>query len=145
VNAAEQATSLEVTSKIASVVNLFKAEFPDTKSDLNPWADDPDTRDLVDPDSIDIGFHFPGRSRLFQCRSFLIQIRVHTDPDTQATRMIGVELAGFDHQGKQWWISTVGGWEFEGCRVPAEEKAEQIKAFLRQTLELFADAAAEQP
>jgi hypothetical protein len=57
-NAVEQATNLEVASKIASVVNLFKTEFPNSKADLKPWRNDPETRELIDPDSIDIGFHF---------------------------------------------------------------------------------------
>jgi hypothetical protein len=38
VNAAEQARSLQVASKIAAVVNLFKSEFPDAKADLKPWT-----------------------------------------------------------------------------------------------------------
>ena len=76
-NAAEQARNIEVTSKIAAVVNLFKLEFADAKVDLKPWMNDVDTRKLVDPESIDIGFHFPGRSRLVQSRSILIQIRFY--------------------------------------------------------------------
>jgi hypothetical protein len=79
VNAAEQARGLEVTSKIAAIVNLFKSEFPDAKADLKPWTNDPDTRELVDPDSIDIGFHLPGWSRKFQSRSILVQIRFYED------------------------------------------------------------------
>jgi len=34
VNAAEQANSIEFASKIAAVVGLFKAEFPDLRADL---------------------------------------------------------------------------------------------------------------
>jgi hypothetical protein len=79
VNAAEQAIGLELTSKIAGVVNLFKAQFPDAKADLKPWANDAETRELVDPDSIDIGFHLPGWSRRFQSRSILVQIRFFSD------------------------------------------------------------------
>ncbi|MEO0971325.1 MAG: hypothetical protein AAFX80_24175, partial [Cyanobacteria bacterium J06639_18] len=65
-NAALMATNLEIASKIATVVNLFKFEFPDAKSDLKPWTNDPETMELVDPDSIDIGFHFPGVSKSWQ-------------------------------------------------------------------------------
>ena len=68
-NASEQAKGLEITTKIAAIVNLFKQQFPDAKADLNPWRNDPDTVDLVDPDSIDIGFHFPGWSPKIQSRS----------------------------------------------------------------------------
>ena len=76
-NAAEQALSIEFASKIAATIGLFKADLPDLRADLKPWSNDPTTRDLIDPESVDIGFHFPGVSRLFQCRSLLIQIRCH--------------------------------------------------------------------
>ncbi|MGK7916018.1 MAG: hypothetical protein AB4038_10810 [Prochloraceae cyanobacterium] len=85
-NASEQAKGLEVTAKIAAIVNLFKSEFPDAKADLKPWRNDPDTRNLVDPDSIDIGFHFPGWSRRFLSRSMLVQIRFHRLPSDEYQR-----------------------------------------------------------
>lgn len=136
-NAAEQATNLDAASKIATAVNLFKGQFPDARSDLKPWANDPNTRELVDPNSIDIGFHFPGRSRRFQSRSILVQIRFHADPLSSCTRAIGIELAGFDHQGKQWRFSTVQNWNFEGKSTPIPETTEQLRAFCREILHIF--------
>ncbi len=136
-NAAEQANNLETASKIATAVNLFKQEFPDAKADLKPWANDPDTRELVDPDSIDIGFHLPGWSRRFQSRSILVQIRLHEDGDTGQRRAIGVEVAGFDHRGKQWRMSTVQDWLVEGSSQPISEISEQLKTFCREILHLF--------
>ncbi|NJR52614.1 MAG: hypothetical protein HC780_26630 [Leptolyngbyaceae cyanobacterium CSU_1_3] len=136
-NAAQQAIDLETASKIATVVNLFKSEFPDARVDLKPWANDPDTRELVDPDSIDLGFHFPGRSRLFQSRSILVQIRFHADPEAERRSAIGVEAAGFDHQGKQWRFSTVQDWSFEGVSSPTAEIREQLKNFCCQILVIF--------
>lgn len=136
-NAAEQAKSLETTSKIAAVVNLFKADFPDARSDLKPWANDPDTRELVDPDSIDIGFHFPGVLRSLQSRSILLQIRFHEDAETGERRAIGIELAGFNHKGKQWWLSTIENWTFTGENCPRPEMAEKLKTFLKHALDLF--------
>lgn len=136
-NAAEQATNLELASKIATVVNLFKSDFPDAKADLKPWRNDPETRELVDPDSIDIGFHFPGRSKSFQSRSLLIQIRFYQDPLNAIGRCIGVEAAGFDHRGKQWRLSTVEDWRCEGATAPEPEAGEKLKQFCRQILELF--------
>ncbi|MGV0025893.1 hypothetical protein [Phormidesmis priestleyi] len=137
VNAAEQAIDLETASKIATVVNLFKSEFPDARVDLKPWANDPDTRELVDPDSIDLGFHFPGRSRLFQSRSILLQIRFYSDSEILVRRAIGVEAAGFDHQGKQWRFSTVQNWSFEGASSPTSEVRERLKEFCCKILEIF--------
>jgi hypothetical protein len=137
VNAAEQAKSLEVASKIAAVVNLFKSQFPDAKADLKPWKNDPDTRELVDPDSIDIGFHLPGWSRKFQSRSILVQIRFYEDSLTATRRVIGIQVEGFDHRGKPWRLSTVDNWQFVGESQPAAEVGEKLKHFCRQSFELF--------
>jgi hypothetical protein len=137
VNAAEQARNIELASKIAAVVNLFKSDFPDVKVDLKPWMNDQDTRELVDPESIDIGFHFPGRSRLLQSRSILIQIRFYQDPVEGSRRAIGVEAAGYDHTGQQWRFSTVENWGFVGETEPAAESAEKLKHFCREILGLF--------
>ncbi len=136
-NAAEQARGLEVTAKIAALVNLFKAQFPDARADLKPWANDPDTRELIDPDSIDVGFHLPGWSPRFQARSILLQIRFFEDAATQSRRAIGVEAVGFTHQGEQWRLSTVESWQFLGDRLPAEEIREKLKDFCRQMFDLF--------
>ncbi|MEH2072496.1 hypothetical protein [Nostoc sp. PA-18-2419] len=136
-NASEQATNLQLASKIATVVNLFKFEFPDAKSDLKPWKNDPETRELVDPDSIDIGFHFPGISKSWQSRSVLIQIRFYQDPINNSRRAIGVEVAGFDHRGEAWRLSTVENWSFVGASLPSGEIGDKLKQICRQILEVF--------
>ena len=136
-NAAEQAIGLEVATKIAAVVNLFKAQFPDARADLKPWSNDPDTRDLVDPDSIDIGFHLPGWSRSLQSRSVLVQIRFYEDPVDKIRRAIGIEAAGFTHLGEQWRLSTVENWQFVGETQPLDALKEKLKLFCRQSFELF--------
>jgi hypothetical protein len=145
VNAAQQATDLALTSKIASAVSLFRSEFPDAKVDLQPWANDRDTQELVDPDSIDFSFHFPGWSRRWQSRSVLVQIRFYEDriaaTDSQPLEcnriFIGLEVAGFDHRGKQWRLSTIDDWQFEGTIQPQAEVAQKLKQFCRQMFELF--------
>ncbi|OYD93234.1 hypothetical protein CDG76_21375 [Nostoc sp. 'Peltigera membranacea cyanobiont' 210A] len=136
-NAAEQATNLELASNIATVVNLFKFEFPDAKSDLKPWKNDPETRELVDPDSIDIGFHFPGISKSWRSRSILIQIRFYQDPINNSRRAIGVEVAGFDHRGEAWRLSTVENWNVVGTSSPSGEIEDKLKQICRQILEIF--------
>jgi hypothetical protein len=137
VNASEQATNLELASKIATIVNLFKFEFPDAKSDLKPWKNDPETRELVDPDSIDIGFHFPGISKSWRSRSILIQIRFYQDPINNSRRAIGVEIAGFDHRGEVWRLSTVDNWSFVGESLPSLQVCDKLKKVCRQILEVF--------
>ena len=136
-NAAEQANNFEVVSKIATIVNLFKSQFSDVKVDLKPWMNDPDTLELVDPDSIDIGFHLPGRSRSLESRCLLVQIRFYQDPIEAYRRVIGVEVAGYDHHGEQWKLSTVGGWRFVGNTKPTTESAAKVKYCCRQIFELF--------
>jgi hypothetical protein len=145
VNATKQATDIVLTSKIASAVSLFRSEFPDAKVDLKPWAEDVDTQELVDPNSIDFSFHFPGWSRRWQSRSILVQIRFYEDSmlvprssNNESTRnFIGLEVAGFDHRGKQWQLSTVGDWQFEGDLQPQPEIADKLKQFCRQIFEIF--------
>lgn len=136
-NAAEQAVGLTLATKIAAVVNLFKSHFPDAKADLKPWANDPDTRELVDPESIDIGFHLPGWSRLLQSRSVLVQIRFHQDPELDSRRAIGIEAAGFTHLGEQWRLSTIDHWQFVGKTEPVDPLKEKLKQFCYQVFELF--------
>lgn len=136
-NAAEQANGLELATKIAAVVNLFKAQFPDARADLKPWSNDPDTRELIDPDSIDIGFHLPGWSRSLQSRSVLVQIRFYEDPLDAVRRAIGIEAAGFTHLGEQWRLSTIEDWQFVGATQPTDALKEKLKLFCRQILELF--------
>jgi hypothetical protein len=136
-NAAEQAKSLETTSKIAAIVNLFKTEFPDARVDLKPWCNDPHTRTLLDPESIDIGFHLPGWSPRYQCRSILVQTRLHTDEDLQIQRLIGLELLGFSYDGEEWRLSTVGAWTFLGRKLPVPDIQERFKRFCEKIFMLF--------
>ncbi len=136
-NAAQQATDIILASKIAAIISLFCREFPDAKADLQPWAKDRKTQELVDPDSIDLSFHFPGWSRQWQSRNILVQIRFYEDKIESTRNIIGLEIAGFDSWGKQWRLSTINNWEFEGELQPSHEIAEQLKQFCRQILELF--------
>jgi hypothetical protein len=137
VNAAEQVKNFELASKVASVVTLFKAQFPDARADLTPWVNDDETRELVDPESIDLCFHFPGWSRSLQSRSILVQIRFHPDLETGDRRAVGIEVIGFDYRGKAWQLSTITQWQFEGDTSPKPERQQQIKNFCRQVFELF--------
>ncbi len=136
-NASEQAKGLELTAKIATIVNLFKGEFPDARADLRPWRNDPDTRQLVDPDSIDIAFHFPGWSRRIQSRSILLQIRFYNDAEENRQRLIGLEMQAINFQGLAWRLSTIENWQFVGDYQPSPEVADKLKSFSRQVFEIF--------
>jgi len=137
VNAAEQVNNFATASKIAAAVNLFKSYFRDARADLKPWTNDRQTRELLDPDSIDIGFHFPGHSRRWNSRSILVQIRFYEDPLDRHRRAIGVEAGGYDHRGQQWRFSTVDNWRFEGANCPDPEVGERLKQFCQETLSVF--------
>lgn len=136
-NAAEQAKTPTTVGKLAALANLFKAEFPRVSVDLKPWKDDPDTRDLVDPDSIDLGVHFPGNSKLCASRCILIQIRFHTDPEEGDRRALGLEAMGYDYRGQQWRFSTIENWQFHGRLQPAPEGAAKLKRIFHDACELF--------
>lgn len=135
-NASEQAKNIAVASKIATVVNLFKSAFPDVRVDLKPWMNDRDTQELVDPDSIDIGFHFPGFSRSAQSRSLLVQIRFAQEA-IALSRMIGIDVVGFDHRGKQWQLSTIDHWQCLGPTTPTPPVVDKLKQFCQQVFEVF--------
>jgi hypothetical protein len=130
-NATEQAKSIEVATKIAAIASLFKQQFPIVKVDLSPWANDFCTRELLDPDSIDISFNFPGVNKNITSRSVLLQIRFHED------KLIGIESSGFGYQGKQWNLSTVDHWEFVGDFPPSDLFAGKLKQIYREIYELF--------
>jgi len=67
---------------------------------LKPWQNDPETRELVDPDSIDIGFHFPGRANHFEVTGIL---RLKSDFTktlliNDSGLALGLKQLGFDHR-----------------------------------------------
>ncbi len=136
-NASERAKGLDIATKIASIVNLFKVQFPDAKADLKPWKNDPNTREMVNPNSIDIGFHFPGWSRRLQSNSILVQIRFYQDSLDDREKLIGIETAGFSHLGQAWQLSTVENWQLIGKCHPEAEVEQKLKLFCRQVFELF--------
>jgi hypothetical protein len=136
-NAAEQARSVEVATKIATIVNLFKNIYPAASSDLKPWLNNSDTRKLLDPDSIDLSFHFPGVSWRLRVRSILFQIRLYQDPVDGNLKAIGLEASGHDYKGERWRFSTVDSWQFVGDTLPMEDGASNLREFSRQTLEIF--------
>ncbi|NJK49908.1 hypothetical protein HC931_18785 [Candidatus Gracilibacteria bacterium] len=136
-NAAEQATSIEMVSKIATIVNLFKSEFPDTLADLNPWIKNSETEKFIDPDSLDISFHFLRRDRACNSCCILMLIQLKRETLTQQLRAIGIELSGHDCRGQQWRLSTLRNWELTGMILPTPEGSNKLKQVCHQTLKLF--------
>lgn len=131
-NAVEQANSIELATKIAAIASLFKQQFPASKVDLSPWANDACTRELLDPDSIDLSINFPGVNKNITSRSVLLQIRF-----SREGKLIGIESSGYGYQGKQWNLSTVDNWKFMGSFPPSELFAIKLKQVYREIFELF--------
>ena len=123
-NAAEQVTSPEVASKLAAMVNLFKAYFPNVNANLQPWTNDPETQSLVDPDSIDLGFNLPAGNTLFQLRF-------------QQTRLIGIEAICFGLFGTQRWRFSTVGWNFLGTTLPPPGFQQTLKQVCAEVFVLF--------
>ncbi|MEM7714812.1 MAG: hypothetical protein AAF349_14750 [Cyanobacteria bacterium P01_A01_bin.68] len=136
-NAAKQAKSIELISKIASLEVIFKTEFNKAIADFNPWSSDNCTQSIVDPNSIDISFSFPGQHSGFHSRCILIQIRFSEALLAPNCRMIGIEASGYNHQGEQWRFSTIGDWQFEGVNQPISFCEEKFRRFARQVFVLF--------
>ena len=124
-NAAEKATSPELANKIAAIVNLFRREFTQVKPNLSPWNNDPDTREWMDPDSIDLGFNLPPGHTLVQLR-------------LQSQRLIGIEILCFGPLGSERWkFSTIGTWEFFGTSLPSETFQTTMKEISYEIFTLF--------
>lgn len=51
--------------------------------------------------------------------------------------IIGVEVAGFDHRGEAWRLSTVDNWSIVGTSSPSDEIGHKLKKICRQILEVF--------
>lgn len=124
-NAAEKATSLQLANKIAAIVNLFKREFTQVKPNLSPWNNDPDTREWMDPDSIDIGFNLPPGQTL-------VQLRLQSD------RLIGIDILCFGPLGSERWkFSTIGDWAFLGSSPPSETFQKTVKEISYEIFTIF--------
>ncbi|MGF1603930.1 MAG: hypothetical protein ACFCU8_18315 [Thermosynechococcaceae cyanobacterium] len=124
-NAAEQATSPETAAKIAAIVNLFKQQFPKVKANLKPWTNDPETREWVDPDSIDLGFNLPAGQTLIQLR-------------LQNRRLLGIEVVCFGPFGSERWkFSTIGNWKFLGQTPPPPGFQAELKQICKEIFTLF--------
>ena len=140
-NASEKAISLGCVSKIATIVNLFQSKFGDAIPDLTPWLDDPMTRATIDPDSIDMGFHFKQTSHPKSGHTILLQIRLQPEQGKD-DRIVGLEISSHSFCGCLWEFSTVGDWRFSGTTGMSPDYQAQIKSFCQDVLAVFDRAAA---
>ncbi|UKO96876.1 hypothetical protein [Nostoc sp. UHCC 0870] len=138
-NANEKVNSWNMVSKIATVINLFKAEFPDSVADLSPWLKNPETEKFHDPYSVDLAFHFSRRSCLCQSYCILMQIRLSSANESAMQRIIEIELSGHDYMGQQWQFATIEHGKFHGVMLPLPEAEQKIRHICRQILSFWSN------
>jgi hypothetical protein len=143
-NAADQAHSPELAQAIAAAVFLFQAAFPDARSNLTPWRDDPETRRFDARDNLDFSLHFPGWSPRLQCRSLLVQLRLERSPQGAAAgrpRLLGVLIRGLTYEAERWRFTTLGDWQPSGSHLPRPEVVASLQGLCRELFVLFGTAA----
>ncbi len=126
VNPGESLQSVFQVGAVATAVMLDRRQFPAAEPNLRPWRDDPQTRRWSEPESLDLAFHFPGRSPRLECRSLLL----------------GVLMRGMTYDGERWRLATIGDWRPEGAHLPQEKQVEQLRLICREMFELFDGSAA---
>jgi len=139
-NASDQARSVELAQAIASVVLLFRGVFPDARANLNPWRDDPLTRQFDERESLDLSFHFPGWSPRLECRSLLVQLRLEQPPrgaQGVRPRLLGVLLRGLTYESERWRLATVGDWRPSGSHLPSAAVVADLQGLCRELFTLF--------
>lgn len=128
-NAADGLKDLESATKMATAIAAFRREFPEVKSSLHPWRNDPLARELADPESLDVGFNFPTGQTL-------VQMRFHGD------RLIGIEAVCFGlFNNQRWHFSTIADWRFVGSTVPFQNFRLKFKKVCRELFDIFNSSA----
>ena len=137
--------SVALVQALASAVTLVKQRFPAARANLSPWRDDPQTRDWLEEETLDLSFHFPGWSPRLECRSLLLQLRMKrpATPHSQtAPELLGVLMRGMTFDGERWRMATMGDWQPEGSHLPQGEQVRQLREICRDLFVLFDDSAA---
>ena len=84
---------MQLAQALASAVTLVRHRFPAASVSLNPWRDDPQTRQWKEDQTLDLAFHFPGWSPSLECRSLLLQLRLQRNSDDGESLTIFINKA----------------------------------------------------
>ncbi|MCW1908741.1 MAG: hypothetical protein KIH63_005375 [Candidatus Saccharibacteria bacterium] len=133
VNASEKATNLNLVSKVATITSLFQARFAEAMPDLSPWLSDPATRGIVDPHSIDFGFHFPCCEREHSDYTLLMQVRLRPDQN----QIVRIEVSSHSFYGCLWEFSTTADWRFWGGSRITPQYQLRIESLCHDILKIF--------
>ena len=146
VNAGEAVDSVQLAQALASAVSLVRHRFPAASVSLNPWRDDPQTRQWQEEQTLDLAFHFPGWSPSLECRSLLLQLRLQRQSDdgepAAVQKLLGVLMRGMTYDGERWRLVTMGDWQPEGSHLPQPEQVQQLREICRELFDLFSKSAA---
>ncbi|MEO1297301.1 MAG: hypothetical protein AAFW75_16240 [Cyanobacteria bacterium J06636_16] len=135
-NAASQAVTPELASKIAHLAVLFRAEYPDSQIDLSPWLTDAKTQSQLDPYSIDLSFYVPQWNRALACRCVLMQVSFSEDLLLPTSRLIIIQASGYHCTQRQWQFSTQD-WAFAGLSIPTSAHQERFRYVISRIFEFF--------
>ena len=135
-NAVSQAITPELASKIAHLVVLFRAEYPDSQTDLSPWLTDAKTQSQLDPYSIDLSFYLTHQRGGLACQCVFMQVRFSEDLLLPTSRLTVVQASGYICTRRQWQFSTED-WMFRGLSVPTSEYQERFKHVINHIFEIF--------
>ncbi|MBL6800297.1 MAG: hypothetical protein ISQ51_01455 [Synechococcus sp. BS307-5m-G37] len=139
-NAADAVNSVALVQALASTVTLVKQRFPAARANLSPWRDDPQTRDWLEEETLDLSFHFPGWSPRLECRSLLLQLRlkgVAKGNSQSPPELLGILMRGMTFDGERWRLATMGEWQPEGSHLPQREQVRQLREICRDLFALF--------
>ena len=135
-NAASQALTPELASKIAYLAVLFRAEFCDARVDLSPWLTDAETQGQLDPYSIDLSFHLSRGNVGLACGCVLMQIHFSEGLLQPTCQLRAVEAHGYHRTQQQWQFLTVSR-GFEGKCLPEQEYEARFRKLIHQIVKLF--------
>ena len=135
-NAASQAITFELASKIAYLAVLFRTEFCNAQVDWNPWLTDTETQRQLDPYSIDLSFHFSKKNAGLVCGCVLMQVQFSEEVLLSTCRLLDVEARGYNFAELQWEFSTASG-RFSGNCLPDQEYQSRFRKLVGQIIKLF--------
>lgn len=135
-NAAHQALTPELASKIAHLAVLFRAEFSDVQVDFSPWLMDKATQSQVDPDSIDLSFYFLRLHVGLTCDCVLMQLQFSEVLLKPTCRLVAIEANSYSYGDLQWNFSSASE-EFSGTCLPDQECQARFKRLVNHMTQLF--------
>ncbi|MEM1311409.1 MAG: hypothetical protein AAF827_22900 [Cyanobacteria bacterium P01_D01_bin.6] len=135
-NAASHAITVNLTSKIAQLAVLFRAEFADVRVDLNPWLTDTQTQRQLDPHSIDLSFFFSRKHCGLACNCIFLQVRFSEGLLQPTCHLTHIEANGYQNVEEQWAFSTASGY-FTGACTPIEEYQARLRNIMSKIFQLF--------